>query len=255
MNRLVLAMLITALTGLAHAAPLRIAVADDFRGAFEALVAAYSKQSAQQVEPTFGETGALYQQISNGSNFAALFADDGDHTAQLVADGRAKATTRVVYAIGRLALWTPGPAAPQPSEWLADPQHRVAVADPDTPYGVAARETLVSMQLWDQVTPRLVASGGVAQTLHAIETGAVPGGFVAYPQLVAHYHGSPPSAEVWLVPLNMHTPIVQEAVVVDTPDSGRAQEFLTFVTSDTGRAIIETHGYLVLAPTAATAAN
>jgi len=51
------------------------------------------------------------------------------------------------------------------------------------------------------------------------------------------------------VPLNMHAPIVQEAVVLNTSAADRAQAFLTFVASDAGRALIEANGYAVLAPT------
>jgi len=57
----------------------------------------------------------------------------------------------------------------------------------------------------------------------------------------------PPSSDVGLVPLNRHSPIVQEAVVLNTPAAGHAQAFLTFVASDAG-ALIEANGYAVLAP-------
>jgi molybdate transport system substrate-binding protein len=250
MGRLLLAVLFASVTGFAQAEPLRIAVAANFQDTFEALVAAYAKQSPERIEGSYGATGMLYTQISNGAPFAALFAADGDRTAQLVADGRAKAASRFVYAIGRLALWTPGAASPPPTEWLADEKHRVAIANPElAPYGLAAKQTLTSMKLWDQIQPRLVTGNSVAQTMQFIATGAAPGGFVAQAQLIAHYKGTPPSAEVWVVPLNMHSPIVQEAVVLNTPDADRAQAFLTFVASDAGRTIIEAGGYAVLAPT------
>jgi len=249
MARLLLAAFIATIAAFAHAAPLRIAVADNFQATFEALAAAYAKQSPEQIEASFDSTSVLYTQISGGAPFAALFAADGDRTAQLVADGRAKATSRFVYAIGRLALWTPGPKAPPPSEWLADPQHRIAIADPTlAPYGLAAKQTLISMKLWDQVQSRLAVSDTISQTMQSIETGGSPGGFVSQAQLIAHYNGTPPSAEAWLVPLNMHAPIVQEAVILNTPDAERAQAFMTFVGSDTGRAIIEAGGYMVLVP-------
>lgn len=249
MSRLLLALLIAMSTPFAQAEPLRIAVADSFQETFEKLATAYAKQSGAQVEGTYATTAALYTQIAGGTPYAALFASDDDTTAQLVADGRAKATTRFVYAIGRLALWTPAPGAPPPSQWLADPQHRIAIADPQTtPFGLAAKETLTSMKLWDQVESRLAIAPSVSQALQSIETGAAPGGFVAHSQLVARYNGTPPPAQTWLVPLNMHTPIVQEAVVLNTPDAGRAQAFMTFVGSDTGRAIIESGGYMVLVP-------
>ena len=46
----------------------------------------------------------------------------------------------------------------------------------------------------------------------------------------------------------MHSPIVQEAVVLNTPDAERAQAFMRFVGSDAGRAIVESGGYMVLLP-------
>jgi molybdate transport system substrate-binding protein len=249
MSRLLLALLIATTTSFAHGAPLRVAVADNFQATFEKLAAAYTKQSAEQVEGSYATTDELYKRISDGVPYAALFAADGDKTAQLVADGRAKATSRFVYAIGRLALWTPAPGAPPPSEWLADPQHRIAIADPQTTlYGLAAKETLTSMKLWDRAQSRLAIAPSAEQAMQSVENGTVPGGFVAQSQLVAHYKGTPPAAEAWLVPLNMHAPIVQEAVVLNTPDAERAQAFMRFVGSDAGRAIIESGGYMVLLP-------
>ena len=136
------------------------------RDTFEALVAAYAKQSTEQIEGTYDATGLLYTQIVNGAPFAALFAADGERTEQLVANGRAKATSRFVYAIGRLAFWTPGAPSQAPSNWLADPLHRIAIADPqNAPYGLAAKETLTSMKLWDQVQGRLVTGNSVAQAI------------------------------------------------------------------------------------------
>ncbi len=250
MTRFLLAALVAAVVQFADAAPLRIAVADSFQDTFEALVAAYAKQSSQRIEASYADTGALYAQIANGVPYAALFAGDGDRTAQLVADGRAKAPSRFVYAIGRLALWTPGPGAPAPSQWLADPQRRIAIADPQSsPYGVAAEQALTSMQLWDQVQSRVAIAPTVAQAMQSIDSGTVPGGFVAQSQLVAHYKGTPPTAETWLVPLNTYTPIVQEALVLNSPAADQAEAFMRFVVSDAGREIIESGGYLVLAPT------
>jgi molybdate transport system substrate-binding protein len=250
MSRLIAGLLIALITCSANADPLRIAVAANFQGTFEALVAAYAKQSSDQIEGTYDATGSLYTQIINGAPFAALFAADGDRTEQLVANGRAKAASRFVYAIGRLALWTPGAPSQSPSDWLADSKHRIAIANPEVaPYGLAAKQTLASMKLWDQVQSRVVIGNSVAQAMQLVETKAAEGGFVAQSQLIAHYKGKPPATDVWIVPLNMHTPIVQEAVVLNTPAADRAQTFLTFVASDAGRALIEASGYAVLAPT------
>ncbi len=254
MGRLLGALIIASVAGFAQAAPLRIAVAANFQNTFEALVSAYAKQSKERIEASYGSTGMLYTQISEGAPFAALLAADGDRTRRLVAEGRATATSRFVYAIGRLVLWTPG-ASSAPTQWLEDAQHRVAIANPElAPYGLAAKQTLTSMKLWDQIQSRLVTGNSVGQTMQFIATGAAPGGFVAQAQLLAHRahdsrNGAAPVTDVWLVPQSMYTPIVQEAVVLNTPEAGRAQAFMTFVKSDNGRAIIEAGGYEVLAQT------
>ena len=250
MRRLLAGLLFFLISHSAHADPLRIAVASNFRDTFEALAAAYAKQSPDRIEGTYDATGLLYTQIVNGAPFAAFFAADGDRTEQLVANGRAKATSRFVYAsagsrCGRRARLR----KLRPTGWqirsIASP-----IADPqNAPYGLAAKEALTSMKLWDQVQPRLVSANSVAQAMQFVESKSAAGAFVAQAQLIAHYKGKPPATDAWLVPLNMHAPIVQEAVVLNTSSADRAQAFLTFVASDAGRALIEANGYAVLAPT------
>jgi molybdate transport system substrate-binding protein len=250
MARACLALLIATFAIIAHAEPLRIAVAANFQDTFNALVRAYADQSDEQIEASYGPTGILYTQIVNGAPFVALFAADDRRTAQLVAEGRARPASRFAYAIGRLALWTPVAPTIPPSQWLADDQHRVAIANPElAPYGLAAQQTLTAMHLWDRIQPRLVTGNSVAQTLQFVATGGVPGGFVALAQLIGHFGGVPPAAQVWLVPQNLHAPIVQEAVVLETPAAGRALAFFAFVASDAGRALIEAGGYSVPAST------
>jgi len=250
MARVCLALVIATFATIAYAEPLHIAVAANFQDTFESLVTAYAAQSDEQIEASYGPTGMLYTQIVNGAPFVALFAADDRRTVQLVAEGRARPASRFVYAIGRLALWTPVALTGSPSQWLEDADHRVAIANPElAPYGLAAQQTLVAMHLWDRIQPRLVTGNSVAQTLQFVATGSVPGGFVALAQLIGHFSGLPPAAQVWLVPQDMHAPIIQEAVVLETPAADRAAAFFSFVASDAGRALIETGGYSVPAST------
>jgi hypothetical protein len=74
MSRLLLALLIATTTPFAHGAPLRVAVADNFQATFEKLAAAYTKQSAEQVEGSYATTDELYKRISDGVPYAAFFA-------------------------------------------------------------------------------------------------------------------------------------------------------------------------------------
>jgi molybdate transport system substrate-binding protein len=249
MRRFPIALLLIVAATAAHAEPLRIAVAANFQDTFDTLVTAYAQRSSDRIEASYGATGMLYTQIINGAPFAAFFSADDERTAQLVTDGRARPASRFIYAIGHLTLWTPGSTtAPDPS-WLADASHRIAIANPElAPYGRAAQQTLTALELWDGVQPRLVTGTSIGQTMQFVVSGGVPGGFVAQSQLVSHFHGAIPAAEVWRVPQNLHTPIVQEAVALNTPEASRVESFFAFVASADGCAIIEAGGYSVLAP-------
>jgi molybdate transport system substrate-binding protein len=245
---LVALMFITLATG-ARGDPLRMAVAANFQDTFETLSTAYAAAGGEPIEASYGATGMLYTQIVNGAPFDALFAADDARTQQLVADGRARPASRFIYALGHLALWVPAASTPPGPDWLAADSNRVAIANPElAPYGHAAQETLAALQLWDSVQPRLVTGTSVGQTFQFIASAGVPGGVVARAQLISYFHGTPDEAKVWDVPERLHTPIVQEAVALNTPAAERVEAFFAFVVSADGRAIIERGGYSALAP-------
>lgn len=233
----------------AETASLHVAVASNFQDTFIKLADAYRKAANEQIDATYGATGMLYDQIIGGSKFAALFGADDVRTAQLVDAKRARPASRFIYAIGHLTLWVPGATAPPDPTWLEDKSHRIAIADPNiAPYGLAAQQTLTKLKLWDAAQSRLVVGNNIALTMETIANGKAAGGFVADAQLIAHFHAAPPDGQVWHIPENLHAPIIQEAVALDTPDAARTEAFFAFVTSDAGRAIIEAAGYSVLAP-------
>lgn len=249
MRHLTSALILSIAATCASAAPLRIAVTSDFETTFAALADAYHKSGEEQLDPSYGATGTLYQQIVAGAPFAALFAADDQRTAQLVDAGRARPASRFIYAIGHLTLWVPGAASAPDPTWLGDAAHRIAIADPQLcPYGLAAEETLTKMSLWNAMQGRLVVGADDDQTLQSLANGRVAGGFVARAQLIAHFHGAIPDAQVWHVPESMHAPIIHEAVALNTPDAQRVESFFSFVASADGRAIVEAGGYSVLAP-------
>jgi len=249
MHRLTIFLLGTLLGVGAHGETLRMAVAANFQDTFEALSAAYGAQDGDTIEGSYGATGMLYTQIVNGAPYVAFFAADDQRTNELINAGRAVPASRFIYAIGHLALWTPGAQQAPGPDWLADSSHRIAIANPElAPYGRAAQETLTKLGLWSAAAARLVTGASIAQAFQFTASGGADGGFVAASQLNSHFHGAVPAAEVWYVPQNSYTPIVQEAVALDAKRYRQVQRFFDFVTSDAGRTIIEDAGYSVLAP-------
>jgi len=223
------------------AAPLRAAVAANFREAFEALTAAYATAGGETIEASYAASGMLATQIENGAPFAIFFSADSDRPAHLEAIGRGRSGSRTVYAIGRLVLWTPGHAAPD-ARWLAESGHRIAIANPTlAPYGRAAVEVLRRLNVPD-FERRLVKGTSIAQAAHFVATGAVPGGLLAAAQL--QLLGAV-ADDLWRVPDTLHAPIVQEAIVIEGSQADRAAHFLAFVGSEPAKRMIEAHGYLV----------
>ena len=121
----------------------RVAAAASLTAVFDELGRSFTHATGQQVSFSYGSSGLLAQQLSEGAPFDVFAAADRA-SVQRVHDNACDATTRRVYARGRLALWSRSKttlAALVSLQDLADPRFtRIAIANPDTaPYGLAAR--------------------------------------------------------------------------------------------------------------------
>jgi molybdate transport system substrate-binding protein len=237
-----LAILAALCSGVAAADEIRVAVATNFSEPMAALIELFEQGSEHTVLVSAGSTGNHYAQIRNGAPFEAFFAADVERPTLLEEQGSAIAGSRFLYAVGRLALWSPQPN-------LVDTEGRVlehgtfrflAIANPElAPYGAAAREVLMARNLWSSLQPRLVQGQDIGQAYSFVHTGNAELGFVAYSQLkkpTGVIEGS-----YWLVPEAFHQSIAQEAVLLRDVPAARA--FLEFVKSAPAREVIRRYGY------------
>lgn len=219
-----------------------VAVAANFAPVMEQLRTEFATRTGYRLDVSIGSTGALYAQIVHGAPFDVFLSADVERVARLEREGRAVAGSRFTYAVGRLALWSPGRAlAASPQEALARGDfRRLAIALPSVaPYGDAARAVLVRLGLWDGLQPKIVRGESIAQTYQFVATGNAELGFVALAQVI----GADPSS-YWRVPADLHAPIEQQAVLlVRAADNPAATAFVTFLTSEPARAIIRAAGY------------
>ena len=219
-----------------------VAVASNFAEPAAELAKLFEAETTYTVTLTPGATGKHYTQIVNGAPFDLFLSADDERTAQLEKDGKVLPGTRFVYAVGRLALWSPKPGFVDPEGKIlqTDSYTRLAIASPDlAPYGAAARQVLVKLGAWEKAEKRLVFGTNIAQAYQFVESGNAEMGFVAWSQLKR----LPPDkrGSFWLVPAGMHDPIRQEAVLLrDTPP---ARAFLTFLRTPRARLLIASHGY------------
>lgn len=235
------ALLVGGLVVPARAETVSVAVAANFTDVAEQLAPLFEAATGHELRYSFGATGLLYAQISQGAPFEVFLAADAVRPAQAVAEGLGVEGTIFTYAIGALALYstvldvTDGQAVLR-----AGNVDKVAVADPATaPYGRAALEALAAMGLTDVITPKLVTAENITQALQFVESGNAELGFVAASQVI----GKP---GVWPVPAELYQPIRQDAVLLKAGEANpAASAFIVFLRSDAARAVIGASGYAV----------
>lgn len=239
------ALLTLALTGLlstaAHAGSVTVAVAANFTAVAEALAPLFTAETGHDVSYSFGATGLLYTQISQGAPFEVLLAADDVRPGRAVAEGFGVEGTVVTYAVGALALYSTSLDLSDGKAVLeAGDFDKVAIADPAAaPYGRAALEAIAALGLTDAIRPRLVTGESITQALQFVESGNAELGFVAASQVVGR-------AGVWLVPVELYEPIRQDAVLLKVGQANpAARAFLDFLRSDVAVAVIEASGYAI----------
>ena len=229
-----------------NAEPVTVAVASNFTRVVEDIVASFEAESGQIVQITTASTGKLYAHISNGAPFDVFLAADVERPRLLEAAGRGVEGSRFTYAIGQLVLWSRDPALAGTdcrSRLMNLGSNRLAIANPDTaPYGVAAREMLTELGLWSRVETQLVRGENIAQTLHFVASGNASLGLIARAQALDAR--LPPATCSWPVPANLHSPILQQAILLKRAAGNEsAAAFLEFLRGPTARAIVARHGY------------
>lgn len=225
-----------------NAAQIRVAVASNFSPAIKALVEDFEGLTEHSVTLIFGSTGKHYAQIINGAPYDAFFAADAKRPELLELENKAIINSRFTYALGKIILWSPQEGyIDSLATVLAEADFRfLAIANPRlAPYGKAAQETLITMGLWDNISSRLVRGENIAQTFQFVSTGNAQLGFVALSQ-VSQY-GQLIAGSYWLVPQASYQPIEQQALLLRDNDASR--QFMAFVQSPKGQAIIRNFGY------------
>ena len=237
--------LLLASTGLSGAAEVSAAVAANFTKPVEALAKAFTARTGDTVTFSFGATGALYTQISQGAPFELFLSADNKRPSQAVKDGFGVDGSVFTYAVGKVVLYSPSIDLTDGAAVLgAGSFQHVAIADPKTaPYGAAAIEAIGKLGLTEALAPKQVTGENISQTLQFVDSGNAELGFVALSQVI-----DKPAPQVWRVPAEDYSPILQDAVLLKAGESDpAAKAFLEFLKSDEARAIIESFGYEVAA--------
>jgi molybdate transport system substrate-binding protein len=207
-------------------ARLTVSAAADLTDAFAEIGRQFTAATGMPVSFNFGSTGHLERK------------------------GRLVPATRRRYGTGRLVVWSrqDRPTRIQSMADLGQPGiERIAIANPEhAPYGIAAREALITAGLWEKVSPRLILAENVRQTLRYAESGDVDAALVALSLCYRNREDGAAAGHFILVPAELHRPLIQEMAIINgTEQLEAARRFSELVMSDVGREILVRYGFSV----------
>lgn len=234
---------------LAIAGEVSLGVAANFTDTTRDLIRRFEADTGHRVSASFGSTGKLYAQIRNGAPFDVFMAADARRPELIEQAGAGVPGSRMTYARGRLALWSPTADAFRRGEAYLEEQSfaRLAMANPKTaPYGLAARQVLEHLDLWQPLQTRLVRGDSIAQAFQFVVSRNAQAGFVAMSQVIAWEAALAPSERgtLWQIPQRLYQPIDQQAILLaHGADNDAARSWMAFLQSETAMAIIRDYGY------------
>ena len=222
--------------------PLRIAAASDLQTALPILAARFRQDTGIRVEPTFGSSGQLAQQIEQGAPFDVFLAANRDYVERLAEKGVIESDSVEPYARGSLVM----AVHEDVGKWLTALDDlkkpaikKVSIANPEfAPYGRAAKQALESAGLWEELQPKLAQAESVRQALQFVESGNAEVGLVS--------KANSESRSVRVVPIDpdLYEPLVQAmGVVKGSAREEDARRFSEFLRGEVGQGMLRDLGF------------
>ena len=232
-------------TSAARATELIVAAAASLTNAFTEIGQAYEKVSpGTRVLFTFAASGQLLQQIAHGAPIQVFASADLDTMDRAEKGGLIRPSSRANFAANKLIVVVPGDSALGISKLadLAKSQvQKIALGTPETvPAGHYAREALEKARLWEPLSPKFIFTQSVRQSLDYVSRGEVDAGFV--------YATDAPAAPIKVrtaFEVAQDRPILYPiAAVAGSGDEQRALDFIAFVRSPAGQALLAKYGFV-----------
>lgn len=226
---------------------LNIAAAADLKFVLADIIKGYEAANKDdKVKATFGGSGKLVAQITQGAPFDLFFAADISFPQKLKANGMVVGDIKP-YAVGRVAMLTKSGSGIDVKQGLnillSDKVKKIAIANPDVaPYGRAAVETMKRSGVYDKVAAKIVKGENVQQAATFGITGAADVALVAHSLVLQPTIAK--DVDFFLVPQSVHKKMVQAYVITKIGASNAsAKKFLTFFEGKEGSAIMKKYGF------------
>ncbi|MDO6693605.1 molybdate ABC transporter substrate-binding protein [Aliiglaciecola sp. 3_MG-2023] len=218
---------------------LHVAVASNFLSTFKHLKSEFEQTHNSQILISTGSTGKLFAQISHGAPYDIFLSADDVRPKQLQRLGLTKQNKPFTYAYGKLVVFHPGILSSQFSlGYLTNKGvEHIAIANPKlAPYGEAAKQWLVHKGVWTSITHKVVMGENINQALQYVKSGNAQVAIVAL-SMVQQERDS----RFTELDSKDYQPIKQQGVLLTHRQAGA--EFITFLSSEAARTIIQQRGY------------
>lgn len=193
----------------------------------------------------FGASGILQRKIEQ-NNPVDLFISAGESQMDALAkEGLIVNASRKNLLSNEIVLIATPNSTLTGFAGLTDPAiTKIVIGNPATvPAGKYAQETLIYLNLWDTIQPKLVLANDVRQVLHYVESGNADAGMVYYSDALQGKN----IKIVATAPAGSHEPIIYPmAIIQNSPHLQAAQSFANFLLSDAAAQIFTKYGFIAL---------
>ena len=206
----------------------------ELKGIFE------KKHEGVTVNTNFAASNPLLKQMQEGAPVDVFASADQETMDKAEASSVVDPKTRRNFALNDLVLIVPKDA-PKPADLEALGSFaRIAIGSPNSvPAGRYAQEALTTAGQWENLTPKFIQGNSVRQVLDYVARGEVDAGFVYRTDALQMAD----KVDV-VMTVGGHKPVSYPAAVATTgSNAAMGKEFLDFVLSDEGQAVLAKYGF------------
>ena len=241
------------LPAVGQSSALLVSAAASLQNALEELNPQFEQaNSGVEVNYNFAASGALQQQIEQGAP-ADVFLSAANKQMQALADkGLILTDTRRALLTNQLVLIVPADSTLNLTGFRELAQgnvQKISVGEPGSvPAGQYAEQVFKSLEIFEQVKPKLVYASNVRGVLSAVESGNVDAGIV----YATDAKLSSQVRQVATAPARLHDPIVYPvAVLKDSKNPQAARRYVEFLTGNQATALFKKYGFGIASSVAA----
>lgn len=225
-----------------------IAAASSVKFALEEIKAAFYLDTGKSVRISYSSSGNLTRQIQQGAPFELFLSANTKYVEQLFQQQKTQ-DKGLVYALGQLVLIKHKNSPSVLDKQLTGVKQalvkgqlkRLAIANPEhAPYGIAAREVLQQLKLWDLIKPHLVLGENAAQAAQYASSGAAQVGLIS--SALALAPALQKNTYSVLISTSLHQPLQQTMVLLNNA-SNTAKLFYNYLQQDKAQQILSRYGY------------